>query len=79
MTNELVTLRKRNGKHFALPFLQNDLNNKISSLPPIELIVTWPAMEDALKGIYKETTVSTVVSHNGMQTAPMTDVSRGLE
>lgn len=60
-------------------FLQNDLNNKISSLPPIELIVTWPAMEDALKGIYKETTVSTVVSHNGMQTAPMTDVSRGLE
>ncbi|PIK46063.1 putative glutamine-rich protein 2 isoform X1 [Apostichopus japonicus] len=54
----------------------NDLNNKISSLPPIELIVTWPAMEDALKGIYKETTVSTVVSHNGMQTAPMTDTSK---
>lgn len=53
-------------------FFQNDLNNRISSLPPMELIVTWPAMEAALKGVYKE---PAIVAHNGMQTSPMTDVS----
>ncbi|KAJ8037592.1 Glutamine-rich protein 2 [Holothuria leucospilota] len=51
----------------------NDLNNQLSSLPPIELLVTWPAMEDALKGVYRE---PAPLTHTLMQTAPMTDTSK---
>ncbi len=50
---------------------QNDVNNRLNNLPPIETIVTWPAMEDALKGIYKE---PVPVSDGSIQTNPMTEV-----
>ena len=53
-------------------FFQNDLNNQINNLPALDQIVTWPAMEDALKGIYRE---PISVYDHAMQTAAMTEVS----
>ncbi|XP_038067168.1 glutamine-rich protein 2-like isoform X5 [Patiria miniata] len=50
----------------------NDLNNKMNTLPPLDIIVTWPAMEDALKGIHRE---PISVYDHAMQTMAMTDTS----
>ncbi|XP_071797824.1 uncharacterized protein [Asterias amurensis] len=52
--------------------LMNDLNNRINNLPPLDLLVTWPAMEDALKGVYRE---PIAVYDHAMQTLTMTETS----
>ena len=41
-------------------------------MPPGEAIVTWPGLDDALKGIYRE---PAPVSDGWIQTIPETDVS----
>ncbi|XP_072027760.1 glutamine-rich protein 2-like [Amphiura filiformis] len=57
-------------KMSELQKLMNDINNRLNTLPPIETVVTWPAMEDALKGIYKE---PAPVSDGWIQTNPVTE------
>ena len=47
------------------------MNNRINNLPPLDLLVTWPAMEDALKGVYRE---PIAVYDHAMQTLTMTEV-----
>ncbi|XP_071964253.1 uncharacterized protein [Antedon mediterranea] len=57
-----------NDKIQELQSLLNDFNNKLNVWPDPSTIVTWPAMEDALKGIHTE---PVSVYDNTSQTVPV--------
>ncbi|XP_022089392.1 glutamine-rich protein 2-like isoform X1 [Acanthaster planci] len=53
--------------------IMNDLNNRMNTLPPLDILVTWPAMEDALKGIHRD---PVPVYDHAMQTIAMTETTQ---
>ncbi|XP_033116915.1 glutamine-rich protein 2-like isoform X4 [Anneissia japonica] len=56
-----------------LQSLMNDFNNKLNVWPDPATVVTWPAMEDALKGIQTE---PVAVYDNTSQTTPIHESTR---